>query len=84
MSQKPKPKPKKQPPWNSFAYLQKLAREKMPVILYLNSNTVDDVSELRGIVIDTDNWTIALLTNDQRELLVFKHAVRFIERVKQK
>lgn len=82
--QKPnqKQKAKKKQPWNSFAYLQKLAKEKAEVVLYLNSGTVDDVNELKGIIIDADNYTLAFLTNDGRELLVFKHAVRFIEKVK--
>jgi sRNA-binding regulator protein Hfq len=41
-------------------------------------------SQLEGIIIDADNYTIAFLTNNGRELLVFKHAVRFIEKVKGK
>ncbi len=84
MSQKPKPKPKKQPPWNSFAYLATLAKKKEPVILHLNTNTIEDESELKGIIIEADNYTLAFLTNNGRELLVFKHAIRFIERVKGK
>jgi len=81
---KPKQKPKKQPPWNSFAYLVGLAKKKELVIIHLNSNTIDDESELKGITIEVDNYTIAFLTNNGRELLVFKHAIRFIERVKEK
>ena len=81
---KGKQKPKKQQPWNSFAYLAGLAKKKEPVILQLNTNTIDDESELKGIIIERDNWTLAFLANDGRELLVFKHAVRFIERVKGK
>ena len=84
MSQKPKPKPKKQPPWNSFAYLAGLARKKDPVILHLNTNTLEEESQLKGIIIDADNYTLAFLSDTGRELLVFKHAVRFIERVKGK
>lgn len=81
MNQKAKQKPKKQP-WTSFAYLVGLAKKKEPVIIYLNSNTIDDESELKGIIIDADNYTLAFLTNDHRELLIFKHSIRFIERVK--
>jgi len=84
MSQKYKQKPKKQQPWNSFAYLASLAKKKEPVIIYLNTNTIEDESELNGIIIETDNYTLAFLTNDGRELLVFKHALRFIEKVKGK
>jgi len=80
--QKPKQKPKKQPPWNSFAYLGGLAKRKEPVVLHLNANTLDDESHLEGIIIDVDNYTLAFLTDKGRELLVFKHAIRFIERVK--
>ncbi len=80
--QKGKQKPKKQPPWNSFAYLAGLARKKEPVILHLNTNTIEDESELKGIIIEADNYTLAFLTNNGRELVVFKHAIRFIERVK--
>jgi len=79
---KQKQKAKKEQPWNSFAYLAGLARKKEPVIIYLNTNTIEDESELNGIIIETDNYTLAFLTNDGRELLVFKHAVRFIEKVK--
>lgn len=82
MNQKPTPKPKKQPPWNSFAYLASLARKKESVILHLKTNTIEDESELKGVIIDTDNYTLAFLTDRGRELLVFKHAVRFIEKVK--
>jgi len=74
-------KPKKQP-WNSFAYLAGLAKKKEPVILYLNSNTIDDESELKGVIIDVDSYSLAFLTERGRELLVFKRAIRFIERVK--
>lgn len=83
MNQKPKPKPKQQP-WGSFAYLRSLASKKEPVILYLNSNTIDDESHLEGIIIDVDNYAIAFLTDKGRELLVFKRAVRYIEKVKGK
>jgi len=82
MNQKPKPKPKKQPPWNSFAYLAGLAKKKEPVILHLNSNTLDDENHLEGVIIDVDSYSIAFLTERGRELLVFKRAIRFIERVK--
>jgi len=84
MNQKPKPKPKKQPPWNGFAYLAGLAKKKEPVILHLNANTLDDESHLEGIIIDVDNYTLAFLTDRGRELLVFKHAIRYIEKVKGK
>lgn len=82
--QKGKQKPKKQQPWNSFAYLAGLAKKKEPVILHLNTNTIEDESELKGIIIDTDNYTLAFLTDRGRELVVFKHAIRFIERVRGK
>lgn len=82
--QKPKQKSKQQQPWNSFAYLAGLAKKKEPVILYLNSNTIDDEFELKGVIIDADNYTLAFLANNGRELLVFKHAVRYIERVRKK
>ena len=75
MNQKPKQKPKKEQPWNSFVYLQKLAKEKAEVVLYLNSNTIDDVSQLEGVIIDADNYTLAFLADTGRELLVFKHAI---------
>jgi len=51
---------------------------------YLNTNTIEDESQLRGVIIDVDNWTLAFLTDDGRKLLVFKHALRFIEKVKEK
>lgn len=79
-----KAKPKKKEPWNSFFYLAGLAKKKEPVIIHLNTNTIEDEKQLKGIIIDMDNYTIAFLTDDGRELLVFKHAVRFIERVKGK
>jgi len=81
---KAKQKPKKQLPWNSFTYLSSLARKKEPVIVHLNINTLEEESQLEGIIIDADNYTLAFLTNNGRELLVFKHAVRFIEKVKGK
>jgi len=85
MSQKNnRQKPKKQEPWNAFVYLASLARKKEPVTIHLNTNTIEDESQLRGVIIDVDNWTLAFLTNDGRELLVFKHALRFIEKVKEK
>jgi len=80
MSQKDKQKPKKQQLWNSFAYLAGLAKEKESVILHLN--TIEDESELKGVIIEADNYTLAFLTDRGREFLVFKHAVRFIEKVK--
>lgn len=61
-----------------------MARKKEPVIIPLNTNTIEDDSQLRGIIIDVDNWTLAFLTNDGRELLVLKHALRFIEKVRGK
>ena len=76
-----KKKKEKERDWNSFAYLASLARKKEPVILHLNSNTIDDESELKGIIIGVDNYTIAFLTDTGRELLVFKHSIRFIEKV---
>ncbi|MBA7687218.1 hypothetical protein ES703_95679 [subsurface metagenome] len=82
--QKPKQEAKKEQPWNSFAYLGGLAKRKDPVVVYLNANTIEDQSELKGVIIDADNYTLAFLTNDHRELLVFKHAVRYIETVRKK
>ena len=79
-----KQKAKKEQPWNSFAYLNSLASKKEPVVLHLNTNTLDDESHLEGIIIDVDKYTIAFLTDKGRELLVFKHAVRYIEKVKGK
>lgn len=85
MSQKnDKPKPKKREPWNSFIYLADLAKKKEQVILHLNTNTIEDKPQLKGVIAQVDNYTIALLTDNGRELLIFKHAIRFIERVKQK
>ena len=85
MSQKNnKVNPKKKEPWNSFAYLASLAKKKELVIIYLNSNTIEDETPLKGIIIDADNWTLAFLTNDGRELLLFKHAVTFIEKLRGK
>jgi len=85
MSQKNnRQKPKKQEPWNAFAYLASSARKKEPVTIHLNTNTIEDESQLRGVIIEADNYTLAFLTNDGRELLVFKHALRFIEKVKGK
>ena len=73
--------PKKEKPWNGFAYLAALARKKEPVILHLNSNTIEDESTLKGIIIGVDNYTLAFLADPGRELLVFKHSIRFIEKV---
>ena len=85
MSQKNnKTKTGKDQPWNSFAYLASLAQKKETVIIYLNSDTIEDESQLKEIIVDVDNWTLAFLTNDGRELLLFKHAVSFIEKVKEK
>ncbi len=81
---KPKQKAKKEQPWNSFAYLGGLAKRKEPVILHLATNTLDDESHLEGIIIGSDNYTLAFLTDKGRELVIFKHAIRFIERVKGK
>lgn len=82
MSQKPKPK--KQQPWNSFAYLAGLAKKKTSVMVYLNSNTLEEESQLKGVLCETDNWTIAFLTDTGRRLLLFKHSIRYIEEVKAK
>lgn len=81
---KSKNQPKEQQPWNSFAYLAGLAKKKEPVILHLNTNTIEDESELKGVVIDLDTYTLAFLTNDGRELLVFKHSIKYLEKVKAK
>lgn len=72
---------KKEKPWNSFAYLAALARKKEPVILHLNSNTIEDESTLKGVIVGVDNYTLAFLADTGRELLVFKHSIRFIEKV---
>lgn len=79
---KEKQNPKKQEPWNSFAYLASLAKKKESVTIHVNTNTIEDEAQLKGIIIEVDNYTIAFLTNDGRELLVFKHAVRFIEKLR--
>ena len=72
---------KKEKPWNCFAYLAGLAKIKEPVIRHLNSNTIEDESELKGVIIGVDNYTLAFLADPGRELLVFKHSIRFIEKV---
>jgi len=87
MSQKEntvKQKPKKREPWNSFACLAGLARKKEPVILHLNTNTIEDESELKGIIIDADNWTLAFLPMMAGKLLLFRHAVTSIEKLRGK
>ena len=81
---KKKQKPKKQQPWSSFAYLAGLAKKKEPVIVHLNTNTVEDEAQLKGIIIDADNYTLAFLTNDGRELPLFKHVIRFIDKLRGK
>jgi len=70
--------------WNSFVYLANLAKKKESVVIYRNGNTVKDVTRLKGIIGDVDNRTLAFLTNDGRELPLFKHAVRFIEKLRGK
>lgn len=75
-------KPKKRQPWNSFVYLASLAKKKEPVVLHLNTNTLDEEGKLEGVIIDADNHTLAFLTERGRELLVFKHAIRYIEKVR--
>ncbi len=82
--QKPKQKSKKQEPWNSFAYLGGLVNRKEPVILHLATNTLDDESQVEGVICGVDKLTLAFLTDRGRELLVFKHTIRFIEKVKGK
>lgn len=77
-------KPKKQKPWNEYAYLASLARKKEPVTIYLNRNTIEDESVIKGIIVDCDNYSLAFLAEGGRELLIFKHAIRFIERLKGK
>lgn len=42
------------------------------MILYLNTNTIEDESQQKGAIIEADNWTLAFLTDDGRELLVFQ------------
>ena len=85
MSQKNnKVNPKKKEPWNSFVYLASLAKKKESVVIYLNGNTIEDETWLKGIIGDVDNWTLAFLTNDGRELPLFKHAVRFIDKLRGK
>jgi len=85
MSQKKdKPKPRKREPWNSFIYLADLAKKKEQVILHFSTNSIEDKSQLKGVIVQVDNYTIALLTDNGQELLVFKHAISFIEKVKQK
>ena len=85
MSQKNnKAKTGKDQPWNSFAYPASLARKKESVIIHLNTNTIEDESQLKGVIIDLDNWTLAFLTNNGRELLLFKHAIRLIKKLRGK
>lgn len=79
---KNKEKPGKQKPWNEYGYLSHLAAKKEPVILHLNSNTIEDEKELKGVIVHAGTYTLAFLTEDQRQLLVFKHSIRYIQRVK--
>lgn len=57
MSQKESKQKPKQQPWNSFAYMASLAKKKEPVILYLNTNTIEDESQQKGAIIEADNYT---------------------------
>lgn len=82
MSQKPKQKSKKQEPWNSYAYLGGLVNRKESVILHLATNTLDDEGQFEGVICGVDKLALAFLANNGRELLVFKHAVRYIEKVR--
>jgi len=79
---KQKPKPEKDKPWNEYAYLAHLANKKEPVILHLNTNTIEEESQLKGMIVHAGNYIFAFLTDNGRELLVFKHAIRYIERVR--
>jgi len=79
-----KPKPEKDKPWNEYAYLAHLANKKEPVILHLNTNTIEEESQLKGVIVHAGTYGLAFLTDRARQLLVFKHAIRYIERVKQK
>lgn len=78
---KSKKEPKKQQLWDPFTYLATLATGKEPVIIHLNTNAIEDESQQKGAIIEADNYTLAFLTNNGRELLVLKHAIRFIEMV---
>jgi len=85
MSQKNnKAKTGKDQPWNSFAYLASLAQKKEPVIIQLNTNTIEDETRLKEIIIDVDDLTLDFLTNDGREFLLFKHAVTPIKKLRGK
>lgn len=83
---KPKQKqnPKKREAWNSFAYLGGLMNRQERVILHLATNTLDDESQVEGVIIGSDKLALAFLTDRGRELLIFKQAIRFIEKVKGK
>jgi len=62
MSQKNnKAKTGKDQPWNSFAYLASLAQKKEPVIIQLNTNTIEDETRLKEIIIDVDDLTLDFL-----------------------
>lgn len=58
---KRKAQPSKQEPCNPFAYLAGLARKKETVIIYLNSDTIEDERQLKEIIIDVDDLTLDFL-----------------------
>lgn len=76
-----KQKPKKQPPWNNYAWLAEAARKGEKVLIHFREAT-DDICYLECRLMNADNWTIQVTDNKGKELIVFKHAVRAIERIK--
>lgn len=84
MSQKEnKPKLKKKEAWNNYAWLANFARRGEKVLIHYREAT-DDVCYLECRLMNADNWTIQVTDNKDRELIIFKHAIRAIERIKQK
>lgn len=80
--QKSKLKPKNKP-WNNYSWLANLAQRGEKVLIHFREAT-DDVCYLECRLMNADNWTLQVTDNHNRELIIFKHAVRAIERVKKK
>lgn len=78
-----KQKPKKKEPWNNYSWLANLARQGEKVLIHYREAT-DDVCYLECRLMNADNWTIQVTDNKGKELIIFKHAVRAIERMKVK
>jgi len=81
--QKGKQKPKKQQPWNNFAWLANLARQGEKILIHFREAT-DDICYLECRLMNADNWTIQVTDNKGKELIIFKHAIRAVERIKKK